>query len=409
MATKKASVQAPQVSPTAAALRTAIDEIGTEFLERREDAEGLVLTVLAGGNAYLLGERGIAKSALCRRVASIFTGSVFFEKLLHRQLPVEQLFGQIDMVRYQNEGVWVHNPKGKMQAAHFVFLDETGKAGPSVIDPILTLAIDHLFEDADGTMHPTPTVAIFGASNEVLEPELAAGWDRFDWRKELVCIQEPDNFLALLDSAVRPREIPSPTTVSLDDLLLAQQEVRLVDIPRQIEETVAGLKATLKADGIVPTDRRWKRCMYFLQASAWLHGRTSVVEDDLQVLSYLLWEDVTQFPKVEERVLAIVSEFTKEAVKIQTWIAEETTTINSMRGKSTTELAKAAVDVEMEVKAQVRKLNALLEQAGVEGRSTAKLLAARDSIQNLRLKTKIELLKMPEENAIKVLAIEDSA
>lgn len=405
--TNKTAAPPPAQSGTAVALRTALDEIGEEFFERRESAEGLVLTALAGGNAYLLGERGIAKSALCRRVASIFDGALFFEKLLNRQLPLEALFGQIDMVRYQKEGVWTHNPKGKMQAAHFVFLDEAGKAGPAVLDPILTIAIDHLFEDADGTMHPTPTVAIYAASNEVLEPELSAVWDRFDYREVMEAIRQPENIIALLNSAAHPREVTNPTRISLDDLLIAKLEVRAVEIPTNILDTVAGLKVTLAADGIVPTDRRWKRCMYFLQASAWLRGRTVVNEDDLQIMQNLLWEDTAQITKVEERVLAIVSEFTKEAMKIQTWVTETVTKVNSLRGKAKTELAKAAIDVEYEVTEQRERLVKLLAQAEAEGRSTTKLKTVGDAIQNLRLKVKVDLLRVPEERAMKILAAED--
>jgi MoxR-like ATPase len=397
------------VDQVAADLRAAVEEIGDEFLERREDAEGLVIAALAKGNAYLLGERGIAKSALCRRVREIFPEAKFFEKLMNRQLPDTALFGAPDIPRMKATGEWARNSRGKMQEAHFVFLDEAGKCGPTVLNPVLTIAVDHLFDDdIIGEMVPTPTITIVGASNEVLEPELSAMWDRFDFRKMMKPIQRPANRRALMESAFKPRAAAQQTTVALGDFQYVIDEVvPLIPVPDRILDALLGMYSKLAGDGIVPTDRRQKRAIRLMQASAFLNGRSTVDDDDVSVLQYVLWEREEEIDKVTSAVLALVSEAAKEAMNILSWVDQTNAEIDARKGQANRELAKFAVDVKHEIGKQRKALTKMLADAEGEGRSTAKLKTAEDAIQVLRLKVLTDLLKTEPERAAKILAAED--
>lgn len=393
----------------AADLRAAVDEIGDEFLERREDAEALVITALAKGNAYLLGDRGVAKSALCRRVREIFPEAIFFEKLMNRQLPDTVLFGQVDVPRFKVTGEWVRNSKGKFQLAHFVFLDEVGKCGPTVLNPILTIAVDHLFDDdVTGEMIPTPTIMIVGASNEVLEPELSAMWDRFDMRKVVRPIQQPSNLKELLISAFIPRTPASKTTVALEDFQhIIDEVVPNIPVPDRILDGLVGLYSKLAGEGVVVSNRRSKRMIRLMQASAFLNDRDQVSDDDVEIIQYGLWEREEDIPKVTTEVMRLVSESAKEAMNILAWVEQQAQEIDARRGKSNRELAGFAADTKLEIGRQKKKLDALVAAAEKDGRSTAKLKSAADAIQALRLKLMTDSMKMSPERAAKMIAVED--
>lgn len=403
----KPTTDAKQV---AADLRLALDEIGDEFLERREDAEGLIITLLAKANAYLLGERGIAKSALCRRVREIFPEAVWFEKLMTNQLPDTALFGQVDVPLFKQTGDWQRRSKGKAQEAHVLFLDELGKVGDTVLNPLLTLAVDGLFDDdVTGEMIPTPKIMIVGASNEVLEmPRLSAMWDRFDFRKFMKPIQQPANRKALMESAFKPRVTATKTTVPLADLLYVVEEVvpRIV-VPDRILESLMAMYAKLAGAGIVPTDRRQKRVIGLMQASAFLNDRDVVDDDDVAILQYGLWENETEIDKVTSEVLALVSQGAKEAMNVISWVEEQTKEIDARKGQANRSLAKFATDTRFDIDIQRKKLAKLIEEAEKEKRSTARLKTAADAVQVLRLKVMTDLMKTPADRAIAILDAED--
>src|SRR5262249_40340682 len=147
-----------------------------------------------------------------------------------------------------------------------------------------------------------PLIAAITASNELPSgEETAAIYDRLLVRVEVGYVTDPSSFAALLQSAAIP---PAPAAKRTPGELAArrravEREVPAVTVPDGIVDAVCGLRAALRRQELVCSDRRWKQAIRLLQASAYLDGRPEVSDTDLVVLTHALWDSTTERPTVE--------------------------------------------------------------------------------------------------------------
>jgi MoxR-like ATPase len=284
-----------------------------------------------------------------------------------------------------------------------VFLDEVGKAGPAVLNPMLTALNEGLFHNNSKPIECKMLTAV-GASNEELEEELAAMWDRWMMRMVVKSIQEPSNFAALLLSGA-PR-VQNPTTVDLAELMHAREvEVPAVTVPPGVVDSLQKLKAQLKAEEIRPSDRRWRKSMDVLRASAWLNGRSVVDEDDLAILQYVLWDVVEQISKVTKIVLQFTSELTAKAVEFARMLDEIESEITSRKGQSVESRARFGGEAQAKVGDLSAKAEKLREQANREGRSTAKLDEVIDRTRAIKQRIFVECLNVDPSRAARMSSV----
>lgn len=400
-----------------ALLRASIEEINQEFFERREVIELMFITLLARSNAFLLGVPGIAKSQLVRRIARVINGSRMYDVLFDTQIGLAQYFGQYDPVLFKQRNLWMRNTVGKAPRAHFFFGDETGKAGPNVLNPLLTLINEHQFHngcsicgldpykadphECDGEPIDVPLLMFVGASNEELEmPKSEAIWDRMLTRIVVQPIQEPSNFEAYLKSKVVKKARPAPTQVDLQDLMhVIDVEVPAVDIPQSVSDKMMQLKADLRAAQIRPSDRRWGQCLRLVQASAYLFGRTAADEDDITILQHALWNTQDQISTVQALVLSNASATTKWALETLVALGQQETRLDGQAGMSDDIKSEVGADINAKLRTLEAEYQEHLTEAQREGRSTTKLEQVADRIANGRIRVAVELLGMPEERA----------
>lgn len=413
----KTAVAAPPPLATDALLRQVIKEIGDEFFERREVIEVLIITLLARSNSFLLGVPGIAKSAMVRRIAKCIKDGRVYDCLFDTQIGLAQYFGQWDPILYKQKSLWMRNTVGKAPRAHIFFGDEEGKAGPNVLNPLLTLINEHQFHngcsicgldpykapehECDGEPVDVPLLMFVGASNEELElPKLEALWDRKLTRMVLQPIQEAGNFQEYLKSKVVKTVRPTPTQVDLKDLLYAiEVEVPAVDVPQSVHDKLMQLKAELRAEGIVPSDRRWGQCITLLQASAYLFGRPSVDEDDMQILQHALWDTQAQIPLVTAKVLANASATTQWALESLIAVQQNETRLEGTAGQADDTRSRVGADINVKLRAIEEEYTAKVTEAEAEGRSTTKIEQVFDQVARLRIRVAVELLGMREDTA----------
>lgn len=382
------------------AFRELVAGLSKRFFERRQVIEALVVGILARQHSFLLGPPGTAKSELCRAICNSIDGAEFWSILFDRQLGKEEVWGPIDLPKYDKLGVWERNIGGTLATAHVAFGDEVGKSGPAVLNQLLTALNEKLFKP-NGHWIELPLISFIGASNEYLEPELAAMWDRFLLRLRVDYLVEPGNFAGMLAS--NPATLAPLPTVSLSDVTnVTENVIPVIAIPPGVIDTILQLRLDLRGDEIMPSDRRWKQSMGLLRASAFLNGRDVVDEDDLPILAHVLWDVEEHVTKVENRVLKLASEFTRAALEIQTMIDEWNEGVDARKAEPNETKAAYGGELQYKITEQTARLNDLIEKANREGRSTARLQVVKDSLRAIKVKVYTECMQMDETRAKRI-------
>jgi len=99
---------------------------------------------------------------------------------------------------------------------------------------------------------------------------------------------------------------PSRTTVGLAELRQAVTAVPGIGVPGGIIDAVCTLRAALRRQELVCSDRRWKQAVRLLQASAYLDGRPEVADTDLAVLTAVLWDSTAQRPLITSALTLLI-------------------------------------------------------------------------------------------------------
>src|SRR5439155_1023226 len=91
--------------------------------------------------------------------------------------------------------------------------------------------------------------------------------------------------------------------ITLDEIHDAREAVEGVEVDRPLLESIAKIRRRLGAEGLSLSDRRYKESLSIVRSKAWLNGRTYAIEDDLAVLTNILWDDPANEPIVRGCVL----------------------------------------------------------------------------------------------------------
>jgi len=145
-------------------LRRLRDSLLTGLVERDVPVRLALLAALAGEHLVLLGPPGTAKSEIARRLRHAFSDATFFERLLTRFTVPEELFGPLS-IRALETDRYYRQTEHYLPSAHVAFLDEIFKANSAILNALLTLLNERLFDNGV-EREATPLVCVVGASNE---------------------------------------------------------------------------------------------------------------------------------------------------------------------------------------------------------------------------------------------------
>ena len=326
-------------------IKQLIQEMSKGAYEREEVIALSLLSAFAGESIFLLGLPGVGKSMVARRLKSAFKDSACFEYLMSRFSTPDEIFGPVSISKLKDEDTYERCVDGYLPTADVIFLDEIWKAGPAIQNSLLTALNEKIFHNGKEDL-ALPLKGIIAASNELpAEDEgLEALWDRFLVRYVVQPVSDKSAFMKLIGGNNEVFCMPDNLPVTDEEYKEIQQGISKVTIPESVMDALFALRTVLSQrfenrDEIddpetgVPyvSDRRWKKIVGILRASAYLNGRSEVNLSDCLLLEHMIWDKDAQIAMVKKDIAKMVTDgamMVHNGVKTRTAPAEQFITTN---------------------------------------------------------------------------------
>lgn len=338
------------------------DECHARFPERQEVVDGTLAAILCGEHVLLAGPPGSAKSALIQCLTRAF-GTALFERHITRQTLPDELLGPVSLPAL-DEGRVTHVTTGMLPEAHLALVDNVFTAGSSVLNLLLPLMDERVVLN-DGVPVPVPLISFFGTTTELPEDNAQeALLDRFLLRFELDYLQQPSSIRAVLTA-------PEPTistVLGMEALRAMQAGVASVKLTADTLDAILVVRDTLKDDGLVASDRRWKKSLRLVQAAAFLMGEEQTVPADLPLLVDVLWRHPRERPHVARVVGRLVNPVAFQASEVLEAARETVERARALKIRHQRAYLARAAQALVELRAHVEMLVRLLESASRRAR-----------------------------------------
>lgn len=304
----------PDLAGAVARARSLSTELRAAVVERDAEVRSLLVALVAGEHVLLLGPPGTAKSLLAKLLCgAIGNADGLFELLMTKYTVPEEVFGPYSLAGLERDE-YRRVLAGYLATADVAFLDEIFKANSSILNALLSVLNERVFDNG-GVRGTVPLRLCVGASNELAQDDgLAALSDRFLLKHWVAPIKERASRKRLLGSAAEPAVTTKLSNADVDALRVAAEAVA---IPDDVLDLVLDLGESLEREhGITASDRRWRRAMRLVRASAALDGRDRVIPRDLSILTHALWRTTDERAAVAASVATAVSPKLGEAIKL---------------------------------------------------------------------------------------------
>ena len=176
----------------------------------------------------------------------------------------------------------------------------------------------------------------------------------------------PTNFRAILTA-------PDPATsvaLSMADLRAAQADARSVALSDATIDALIAIRDACRTEGIAVSDRRWKKALKIVQASAYLAGQASTTPEDLLILTNSLWREPKERGKVAHLVGQLADPLSAKAAEILDAARETAARVAALHSSDRKAYIAEAAQALDEFRAQEKKLGELGRGAGPRAAQT---------------------------------------
>jgi MoxR-like ATPase len=292
------------------------DELRACLLERESTIDNALLALISREHFLQLGPPGTAKSLLTRALCHRIDNSRYVEKVFNQTTTPDELYGPIDLMAYANQGVYQRRSHKTLLDADIYFADEVFKGNPVILNSMLAIMNERIFDMPGEDTQSVPLVSMFAASNEVPADDdgLGALNDRFLLREVVSYISDEQNFVSLL---TQPMDICAGNArITLEELQAVHQEILQVKGTPEALQALLTLRHTLAQEGIQVSDRKWRQCAKLLKAKAWYEGEASILVEHIACLAHALWTDPKDAKTVQRIVYSIACPLNVKALEI---------------------------------------------------------------------------------------------
>ena len=363
-------------------------EMGDCLAEREEQIEALLAALIAGEHLLLLGPPGTAKSLLANMLCNQIDDANYFQWLMTKYTMPEELYGPVSMQGLKKDK-YKRITTGKMPEAHIAVMDEIWKAGSTILNTTLTLVNERKFHN-DGVPTDVPLLMLIGASNELPQgEELGALYDRFLMRFWVEYIGNDDLFIDLIRPNSQLGNNTPSTKITLDEIAELQDLVCTIQVSDEMLAHIRSICIDLRNEGIVASDRRWKKAVHALRAFALLRGKNQVTEDELEMLSHMMWDQPEDKRKIDVVVAKYGNPLNLEALRLQDQAKEAFDKWFKAKGTEANKDDSISLDTNGILKAILKEVNDKL--ASADPAKTDKLVTAKIFIADMKRTVVTEL------------------
>lgn len=274
--------------------------LSASLIERDGEIDTALLGLVAREHVLLVGPPGTAKSQLITSLTNGIVEARSFGTLLTKFTTPEELFGPVKLSALK-EDRYERAIDGYAPTAHILFIDEVWKASSAILNTLLTLLQERIYDNG-GARIDCPLRLAIAASNEWPSAEdgqeLGAIFDRFLIRRVVNPVSPQGRIRLLYD------DLPDVSScVNLSTIDQMGDEAAQLPIGESARAILSEILDELSAKGIRPGDRRIRKSVGVARAAARIAETNEVEPIHLECLADVLWAA----PEQRDRCIEIVT------------------------------------------------------------------------------------------------------